>query len=148
MPHFGLMDASKMNDADAALLRARLHLRGGRRRIRQGNNAAALAALYDALIHAIRWYLLVPSHQKHFGIQSIDQVRDERAAFLLLSRAHILDDITEFDRLTALVEKTIDDPAFKFDAAAELANIESMLMRLGVLPFDEKNLPPEDPSTL
>jgi len=58
MPHFGLMDETKMGKADAALMRARLHIRGGRRRLRQKKVAAGLVTLYDALLSAMRWYLL------------------------------------------------------------------------------------------
>lgn len=36
MPHFGLMDADALGPIEAPLMRARLHIRGGRRRLRQG----------------------------------------------------------------------------------------------------------------
>ena len=55
MPHFGLMDATKMTEADASLLRSRLHMRGGKQRLQNGLFAAGIAALYElgALWHAL-----------------------------------------------------------------------------------------------
>ncbi len=49
MPNFGLMDATKMTEVDAALLCARLHIRCAHRRYKVGKYAAGIAALYDAL---------------------------------------------------------------------------------------------------
>ncbi len=49
MPHFGLMDEGSLGPVEGPLMRARLHIRGGKRRLRQGKIAAAIATLYDAL---------------------------------------------------------------------------------------------------
>ena len=53
MPHFGLMDPDKMDVYDAALLRSILHVRGGKKRLNEGKISAGVAALYDAVIHAL-----------------------------------------------------------------------------------------------
>jgi len=79
LPHFGLMDARALGPERAALQRARLHVRGGKR------------------------------------------------------------------RLQATTQELLDDRAV--DAAGILEGVESVLTELGVLPFDERELPPEDPGT-
>lgn len=79
------MDATMMCEADAELVRARLHVRGGKRRLRQGKDAA--------------------------------------------------------------IAKGIDEPTRRLDAAGESTQIENRLTRLGVMPFDETTLPPEEPTT-
>jgi hypothetical protein len=145
MPHFGLMDATQMREAEAELLRARLHIRGGNRRLRQGKDAAGIASLYDALIHSLRWYAL--ENQAALEIADKTELRDEREIFARLACAQVLNDLAMFDALTSLVEKAIDDPTLRFDAAGESAKIENWLTRLGVIPFDETALPPEAPTT-
>ena len=139
------MDATQMHEAEAELLRARLHVRGGNRRLRQGRDAAGIASLYDALIHALRWYTL--ENQTALEIANETELRDARDIFARLVRAGVFNDIAKFDALTSLVEKAIDDPTFRFDATSAWAKIENWLTRLGVMPFDETALPPDDPAS-
>ena len=139
------MDASKMCEAEAELLRARLHVRGGKRRLQQGKGAAGLAALYDALIHGLRWYAL--ENRATLKIADETELQDERNIFARLAQARELSNLAEFDALTMLVERAIDDPTVRFGAADESAKIENWLTRLGAMPFDEAALPPEDPTT-
>ena len=134
-----------MREADAELLRARLHIRGGKRRLQQGKDAAGLAALYDALIHGLRWYAL--ENRTTLKIADETELQDERNIFVRLTQTRALSNLAEFDALTALVERAIDDPTVRFDAAGELAKIENWLTRLEVMPFDEAALPREDPET-
>jgi hypothetical protein len=53
-------------------------------------------------------------------------------------------DFKAFDRLT---EKTLNEEIPWFDYRELLAGIESVMIQLGVMPFDEASLPPEDPKT-
>lgn len=137
-----------MTESDAALLRGQLHWRGGKRRLRQGKDAAGIAALYDALIHALRWYVLLPAHRERIGNVEPAALKDERDDFLLLVRAGILQNISDFDMLYSVVGKSLDDPTWKFDAQAEATKIEQWMSQLGVTPFDEAALPPENPAAL
>ena len=134
-----------MREADAELLRARLHIRGGKRRLRQGKGAAGITALYDALIHGLRWYAL--ENRTTLKIADETELQDERNIFVRLAQTHVLNNLAEFDALAALVERAIDDPTFQLNAAGELAKVETWLTRLGVMPFDETALPREDPAT-
>jgi hypothetical protein len=142
------MDAAQMEEGAAALLRARLHIRGGKRRLGQGESVAGIATLFDALGHAMRWYVGLPENHPKLGIDANSKMHDERDLFLILENAGILQSISNFDMLYTIVESSLDDPAFRFDSQAELAKIEKWMTALGAVPFDDNALPPEDPETL
>lgn len=146
MPHFGLMDESQMSPEAAALLRARLHLRGGRRRLQQGKLAAGIATIYDALVSAMRWYGL--THQGELGLTGdVEAFEDDRRLFGLLVEVGVLDVAFDFDRLESHMERAVTHQPLAFDWTEELTAVEAQLTRLGVLPLDEDALPPEDPAT-
>ncbi len=148
MPHFGLIDATQMTEANAALLRVRLHLRSGRRRFERGMFVAGIASLYDALQYAMRWYISFPEHRARLGIVGGEDFRDDRAVFAQLVRGGVIDSAFDFDAFERLVEQALYDPAFQFDAPRLLAQIEDVITELEVTPFDEAVLPPEKPGVL
>ena len=148
MPHFGLMDTKDSFDKpEGALLRARLHIRAGRRRLMQGKVSAGIVTLYDALIFALRWYLMVPERRKKLMISESLDLTDEKVMLKALMSSGVLDspfDLTAFDRV-------VDTAAYEempgYDYHPMLLQFESLMTGLGVMPFDEEKLPPEDPST-
>jgi hypothetical protein len=146
MPHFGLMDPDALGAEAAALQRARLHIRGGRRRLRQGKISAGLGTLYDALLFAMDWYIASPDRRKNLPIQTDDDLRDDRTVFALLVKAGVIDGRFEYGALRDLVH-TAPPESSVFDYGEILNQVESVMTRLGVLPFNESDLLPEDPST-
>jgi len=146
MPHFGLMDPDALGMEAAALQRARLHIRGGRRRLRQGKISAGLGTLYDALLSALDWYVASSDRRKNLPIQADDNLRDDRTVFALLVKSGVIDGRFEYGTLKDLVH-TAPPESSVFDYVEILNQVESVMLRLGVLPFDESDLPPEDPST-
>jgi hypothetical protein len=146
MPHFGLMDPDALGAEAASLQRARLHIRGGRRRLRQGKISAGLGTLYDALLFALDWYVASPDRRKNLPIQAEDNLRDDRTLFALLVKAGVIDGRFEYGALRDLVH-TAPPESSAFEYGEILNQVESVMLRLGVLPFDENDLPPEDPST-
>ena len=56
MPHAGLMDERLLGPVEGPLQRARLHIRGGKRRLRQGKISAGIATLADALSASLEWF--------------------------------------------------------------------------------------------
>jgi hypothetical protein len=148
MPHFGLMSTEdSFMKPEGALLRARLHIRGSKRRLKQGKISAGIVTLYDALIFALRWYLMAPEHREELRINEVLDLTDEKAMIRVLESSGVLDssfDLRAFDKL-------VDTAAYEempgFDFGPMLAQFESLMRRLGVMPFDEEALPPEDPST-
>ena len=148
MPHFGLMDTKDSFDKpEGALLRARLHIRGGRRRLRQGKISAGIVTLYDALLFALRWYAFSPEHRKALGIELKEAFSDEKRVFELIKSSGTFPVDLDYDEFNALVEKALVDEMPDFDYTSVLWNFESLMTGLGVMPFNESELPPEDPAT-
>lgn len=141
MPHFGLMDESLLTPVEAALLRARLHIRGGCRRLRQGKPADGMAALADAVNYAMRWYIL--SHPELDGA-SVNLESDYELSVCLV-RAGALDGAPASGLVAflTLADRVLRDHSIQFDVDRVLEFIEVLMSRLGVMPFDETALPPE-----
>jgi hypothetical protein len=147
MPHAGLMDEKTLGPVEGPLQRARLHIRGGKRRLRQGKISAGIVTLYDALEAAMRSYVDDPKKRGKLDRGEGEDLNNDAIVYKLLVRSQVLDgklDFNEFDRLT---EKALYEEMRGFDYHELLAEIESVMTQLGVMPFDEAALPPEDPGT-
>jgi len=140
------MDAAALGPERAALERARLHVRGARRRLRQGKASAGLAALYDALTSAMDWYLAAPERRAGVGARP-GELREETGAWAALVRAGVLGATLDFGAFRALVLRGLDEELPPSAGTPFVPAVEAELERLGVLPFDEASLPPEDPAT-
>ena len=147
MPHAGLMNEAALGPLEGPLQRARLHVRGGRRRLRQGKVSAGIATLYDALSAAMQWFIASPEQKKKLTIFPGEDLNNDRIACRILVRSGALDGTFDFDGFDRLVEHALDHEMPGFDAGEVLAGIESVMTQLGVMPFDEASLPPEDPGT-
>jgi hypothetical protein len=147
MPHAGLMSEKDLGPVAGPLQRARLHIRGGKRRLNQGKISAGIVTLYDALEAAMRSYVDDPEKRRGLDIREGEDLSTEAMLYQLLVRSRVLDgklDFHEFDRLT---EKALREDIPVFDCRELLAGLESVMTQLGVMPFDEASLPPEDPKT-
>ena len=141
MSYYDLMDTIQLSDPRAAFLCARLQLRSGKRRLRQGYPVAGIAALYDAVFLGMHYYIT-----KHKGCASFiknTDLWDAASLFHALARAGVFDDPLTFNRLSLVVERALWQESFSFDANATLAEIETMLTKLGVMPFNESAQPGE-----
>lgn len=147
MPHFGLMDKGKMSSEEAALLRARLHIRGGRRRLAEGKTGDALAVLYDALGHGLKYYA------KHHGLEVETEKDDnelyhiEHAIARQLVQAGVLDDLDFITWFIHLADKAVAGTVPEVNSGELLDGLDEIMVQLGVMPFSESELPPEDPDT-
>lgn len=146
MPHAGLMNADELGPEAAALQQARLHMRGGRRRLRQGKIAAGIVTLYDALTCALEWYISSP-RRALLRINADDNVNDDKTVFNVMVRSGVLDSTFDYEAFDRVVELALHEDLPGYDYSRLLEGIESVMTRLGVMPFDESALPPEDPST-
>lgn len=147
MPHFGLMNEDALGPVQGPLQRAMLHIRGGRRRLRQGKISAGIVTFYDALSSAMQWYLALPARRSKLVLVRGEDLLDDRTAYAVLVRSGVLDgrfDFAAFDRLT---EHALLNEMSGYDYRATLKGVEAVMEQLGVMPFDETDLPPEDPST-
>ena len=140
------MDPDALGAEAAALQRARLHIRGGRRRLRQGKISAGLGTLYDALLFALEWYIASPHRRKTLPIKEGDNLRDDRTLFALLAESGVTDGRFDLEAFKDLVE-TAPSETSGYAYTEILNRVESVMTRLGVMPFEESELPPEDPST-
>lgn len=139
MSHYSLMNKNEMSEAEAALMRARLHLRGGKRRLQRGFSAAGIAALYDALLFGMCYY--IATHERCAAFVENTDLWDGVALYQALAHAGVFDDPRTFNRFSLLVERALWQESFSFDTDATLAEAETMLTKLGVMPFHESALP-------
>ncbi|MFN2367160.1 MAG: hypothetical protein ABR523_11980 [Desulfurivibrionaceae bacterium] len=145
-PHFGLMDENKMTPEDAALMRAKLHWRCGKRRLGEKKSASGIATLYDALLSGMRWYILTGQAARPEDF-SAEDLENERYVFHLLKKAGLIDSSLNLARIQDLVDRALMDENIRAEQAWFFAELEKFLTRLKVLPFDESALPPEEPAT-
>ena len=147
MPHFGLMDEKSLGPVDGPLLRARLHLRGGKRRLRQGKISAGIVTLYDALEAAMEAYDALPGHHAALGFGEHERVTSSRVLYVRLVQKGVFDGSFDFDAFDRLIETALHQEIEGYDYRSLLAGIEVLMAQIGVMPFDETRLPPEDPKT-
>ncbi len=145
MPHFGLMDENKLGPVAGPFQRSRLHLRGARRRLRQGKISAGIVTLYDALSAAMDSYAGSPERRAGLEVRQGEDLKQERDLYRVLARSRVISDDFDFDAFERLMEQALEQELSGFNHQGLLARIESLLTQLGVLPFDEASLPPEDP---
>ena len=146
-PHAGLIDQEHLGPEAVALQRARLHIRGGRRRLRQGKKEEGLVTIYDALTSGVDWYLESPGRREGLVIVSVEDLRSDRARYALLVRSEVLDGSFDFEAFDALLERALQGDTSDCDTAEVMAGVESVMTSLGIMPFDEGDLPQEDPLT-
>lgn len=148
MPHFGLMStADSFNTEAGALLRARLHIRSGKRRLRQGKISAGIVTISDAVSFAMRWYISSPGRMEKLLVKDDENLNDDKTVFEILKRSGVKDPSFEYAAFDRLVDRALVDEMTSFDCSDMLRSVESFMVLLGVMPFDEEELPPEDPST-
>ena len=148
MPHFGLMDEEALSPEEGPLQRAKLHIRCGRRRLRQNKVALGIVTLYDAMVSALKWYVASQERDGKLHIHDRESLHDDRMIYSILRRTGKLDNSLDYDAFNSLVEKALAQEMADYDYTEFLENFESVMTQLGVMPFDESKLPPEDPSTV
>jgi hypothetical protein len=146
MPHAGLMDEKSLGPVEGPRQRARLHIRGGRRRLRQGKISAGIVTIYDALLAAMQSYAASPAGTR-LDIRDGEDINNDRVLYAVLVRSGILDGSFDFEAFDRIAERALGEEMPGYDYRSLLAGIESVMTRLGLMPFDETLLPPEDPKT-
>jgi len=141
------MDERALGPIEGPFQRARLHIRGGKRRLRQGKISAGIVTLYDALLAAMESYVNSPEHKRKLVTKQGDDLRDERTAYAVLVRSGVLDGAFEFETFERLMERALNEEMPGYDYRDVLQGIDRVMYQLGVMPFDDADLPPEDPNT-
>ncbi len=147
MPHAGLMDERALGPDVGPFLRARLHIRGGKRRLRQGKVPEGVITIYDALIAAMEWYFASPERRSRLVISKEDDLTDDKVLFEILTRSGVLDGSFDYNAFNDVVEEILYHDLKEIEYGEILQGVEAVMVQLGIMPFDESKLPPEDPST-
>ncbi|MFP3984141.1 MAG: hypothetical protein ACLFV2_10685 [Desulfurivibrionaceae bacterium] len=146
MPHFGLIDEENMAEDEVLLMRARLHLRSGRRRLYEGKLPDAVAVLYDAVWSAMQWVALNSDWWDSETVNRQNELlEDDLRLHELLQRKGIWHRALNYHELRQLVEQALQGSVPEFDRQDLLNRIEALMTVFGVMPFDENELPPEAP---
>jgi hypothetical protein len=146
MPQHGIMDVPKMIKAEVALMCARLYLRDGKSYLREGSFTTGIAALYDAILFGMHYYIAEPACRASINLNS-DDLWDHAALYHKLVMAGIFDDPNAFNHLSLIVERVLWQESYSFEANSVLAEVETMLSKLGVMPFNESILQSESIAT-
>jgi hypothetical protein len=141
------MNEEELGPVEGPLQRAMLHIRGGRRRLRQGKISAGIVTFYDALSSAMQWYLALPARRSKLVVVRDEDLLNDRTAYAVLVRSGVLDGRFDFDAFDRLTENALLNEMPGYDYRAVLEGIEAVMEQIGVMPFDEADLPPEDPNT-
>ncbi len=73
-----------LSEVEKLLLEARLHIRGGNIRIKLNRINDGIAALYDALIHALYWFFLKDNELKPLLCDNHGNYKNEDRLFNIL----------------------------------------------------------------
>jgi hypothetical protein len=148
MPHFGLMNTEdSFKTEEGAVLRARLHIRAGKRRLRQGKISSGIVTLYDALIFAMDSYIMSPQRSKRLDIREGEDLKNDKTLYTVLTRSGVLDGKFDYIAFDKVVEDEASEEMPGYDYAWIVEGVESVMTQLGIMPFEEAALPPEDPKT-
>ena len=131
MSYYGLIDVTKMTDARTALLCAQLHLRAAKRHLEKGFSAKAIVALHDGVLFGMRYY--VAQHKRCASLAKDIELWDAARLFHVLAHEGVFDDMHAFNRFSLLVERALWQESYSFDTRATLAEVEMMLVKLGVV---------------
>lgn len=128
---YKLNDTARVTDARTALLCARLYLRGGKRRLQAGYSRAGIAALYDAVLFGMRYY--IARHKRCESFVERTDPWDAPGMFYALARAGVFEDPLILNRFSLMVERALWQESYSIDADSVLAEVEKMLLKLGVI---------------
>lgn len=133
-----MMDITHLTTEDAVLACARLHLWDGKSKLQEGLTAVGIAALYDAVIFGMHYYIV--KHKRYASFVENTDFWDATNLFQALTRAGVFEDPLLFNRFSLIAERVLWEESYSFDVTAVLAEVENMLARLGVMPFKEAAL--------
>ncbi len=100
------------------------------------------------MVSALQWYVASPERRKELTFQNHVSLKDDAVVYGILRRSGKLDNSLDYEVFNILVEEALDHEMPDYDYTEFLKNFESVMTQLGVMPFDESSLPPEDPSTV
>ena len=149
MPHFFLMDESEMQEADAARLRARLHIRAFWTLMQHKRFAQGVCTLYDAFHHALRWFYM--SHAHGLDVTDDTSIRFTHEMYRIVEQSELVTLDFDFESFEGLLAQALrvdfDEMNQDFDFEKLWADIEKVFQALEIMPFDVYSLPEENEET-
>jgi hypothetical protein len=142
------MDESEMQEADAARLRARLHIRAFWTLMQHKRFAQGVCTLYDGFHHALRWFYMSHVH----GLDATDtSICWTHEIYRIVEQSELVTldfDFESFEGLLAQALKAdFDEMNADFDFEKLWADIEQVFQALEIMPFDVNSLPEENEAT-
>jgi len=135
----GLAKIDQISEADAAFMRAHIHLRSGLHGGQEPTSGAGITALYDAVLLGMRDY--IARHEECASFVENTDPWDAPALYHALVRAGVFDDPLRFNRFSLIVERALWQGSLASDAEPALAEAETMLAKLRILPLGRSALP-------
>jgi len=129
---------NQSKETEGALVSARFHLRGGKRYLQRGLPSAGMAALYEAVLCGMRYY--ITRHERCSAFVKNADLWDAALLFHALARAGVFEDPNAFNRLSLVVERALWEGYVSSDINATVVEVEKILKKLGVISCDENIL--------
>jgi len=143
MPHFGAIDES-LEEEEALLMRARLHVRGGWIRFSEGRTRDAIAAIYDALSSSMQIFSIPNTSGRILKIAEGEDTSDDLVLFRILKRSGVFDDsvkLEDFTYIAQSMDDALENRLADFDETRFVETTNRLFIQLGVLPYDVCSLP-------
>lgn len=134
-----------MINAEISLMCARLYLREGKRYLQQGAFRTGIEALFDAILFGMHYYIAEPGGRGTIHVSDAD-LWDPAALYHKLAKAGLFDDLNTVNHLSQIVERTLWQGSVAGDINDVITEIETILSRLGVTPFNESILKSDSPA--
>ena len=148
MPHFFLMNESEMQEAEAARLRARLHIRAYLLLMQHKRYAHGICTQFDGLHQALRWFHI--SHAHALNITE-EEARWTHEIFRIVEQSELVTINFNFKLFETLLAQALrsdfDEMNPDFDHEELWTDIEKVFHALEIMPFDINSLPEVDEAT-
>lgn len=128
-----------MINAEISLMCARLYLRDGKSYLQQGSVKAGVEALYEAILFGMHYYIAEPGGRGNIRVSDAE-LWDHAALYHKLAKAGLFEDLNALNHLSQIVERALWQGSLSLDVSYVITEIETMLSRLGVTPFNESIL--------
>ncbi len=143
MPHFGVIDES-LEEEEALLMRAMLHVRGGWIRFSEERTGDGIAAIYDALSSSMRIFAVPNTTGRILKTAEGEDLSDDLTLFKTLKRSGAFDDLAkleDFRYIAQSLDDALENRLAGFDETRFVETTNRLLIQLGVLPFNACALP-------
>jgi hypothetical protein len=98
----------------------------------------------------MEWYVAAEERRKGLDIREGDNLKNDWNLYEVLVRSGVLDGTLDFAELDKILRKALENMENGLkgcDWQRLLEKFEKAFTQIGVMPFDEASLPPEDPAT-